>query len=399
MRKKKSSPTIRKILRNIHLFLGLGSGLVILVMAITGCLWAFQEEIEAFNSSLPDIQKQDSPVVPPMEARKIAHEVFPGRHVHGTLYEAENEPVKVIFYEYEPEFYQTVYLHPYSGDVLHVDNNLTGFFPFVLEGHRYLWLPKPIGEQIVAWSTVIFAIMLITGIILWWPKNYKNRKQKFTLYWKDNTKWKRKNYDLHSVLGFYISLFAVVIVFTGLIMAFEGFQKFVYGGLGGEKEVIWRVPESISGNEELAEASQNILPMDQLFYNLTKEFPQAVDLEFHYPLIEEEAIFVEIGNEEGVYYNADYRFYDKNNLTEITSPTIFGIYKETGFPEKVMRMNYDIHVGAIGGIPGKVLAFFASFICGSLPVTGFLLWYGKKFKKQKTVPVKKNKKPILVNIN
>jgi uncharacterized iron-regulated membrane protein len=199
-------------------------------MAVTGCLWVFQEEIEAFTSPLPDIQKENSQVIPPVEARRIAHEIFPGRLVHGTLYAAENEAIKVIFYEYDPEFYHTVYIHPYNGEVLHIDNNLTGFFPFVLEGHRYLWLPKPIGEQIVQWSTVIFAVMLLTGIILWWPKNRKNRRQRFTLDWKETTKWKRKNYDLHSVLGFYISLIAVVIVFTGLIMAFEEFQKFVYEG-------------------------------------------------------------------------------------------------------------------------------------------------------------------------
>ncbi|MCK7554360.1 PepSY domain-containing protein [Chitinophaga sedimenti] len=44
-------------------------------------------------------------------------------------------------------------------------------------------------------------------------------------------------------------------------------------------------------------------------------------------------------------------------------------------------MNYDIHVGAIGGLTGKFIAFFASFICASLPVTGFLVWWGRRKKK------------------
>ena len=48
-------------------------------------------------------------------------------------------------------------------------------------------------------------------------------------------------------------------------------------------------------------------------------------------------------------------------------------------------MNYDIHIGAIGGLAGKIIAFLASLICASLPVTGTLLWYGKKFKKKKAV--------------
>ncbi len=396
MKKKKNTNTFfKKLTLQVHLFLGLGSGIIVFIVAITGCLWVFQEEIETFTSPLPVIPQENAPVIPPVKAKKIALEIFPGRHVHGTLYGSANDPVKVIFYEYEPEFYHTVYLHPYSGEVLHVDNNLTGFFPFVLEGHRYLWLPKLIGEQIVAWSTVIFAIMLITGIVLWWPKNKKNRKQRLTLDWKENTKWKRKNYDLHSVLGFYVSIIAIVIVFTGLIMAFENFQKVVYAGLGGEKEVIWRVPGNITKPNNLAVNTSGESGMDRLYYNLIAEFPQAVDLEFHYPTTSEEAIYVEIGYKEGVYYNADYRFYDQNSLAEITSPTIYGIYKEAEFSEAILRMNYDIHVGAIGGIPGKVIAFFASLICASLPVTGFLVWYGRKFKKKKATSLKKIQVPVL----
>jgi uncharacterized iron-regulated membrane protein len=43
-------------------------------------------------------------------------------------------------------------------------------------------------------------------------------------------------------------------------------------------------------------------------------------------------------------------------------------------------MNYDIHVGAILGFPGKVLAFLASLIAASLPVTGFMIWWGRRKK-------------------
>jgi len=49
-------------------------------------------------------------------------------------------------------------------------------------------------------------------------------------------------------------------------------------------------------------------------------------------------------------------------------------------------MNYDIHVGAIAGLTGKVIAFIASLVCASLPVTGFLIWWGKKYKKIDKMP-------------
>src|SRR5690606_9670964 len=45
--------------------------------------------------------------------------------------------------------------------------------------------------------------------------------------------------------------------------------------------------------------------------------------------------------------------------------------------EKINFINYDIHVGSILGLPGKILAFFASLVSASLPITGFLIWWGR----------------------
>jgi uncharacterized iron-regulated membrane protein len=58
------------------------------------------------------------------------------------------------------------------------------------------------GTYVVGIPVIIFLIMLITGIVLWWPKNKAARKQRFRFQWKDTTQWKRKNYDLHNILGF-----------------------------------------------------------------------------------------------------------------------------------------------------------------------------------------------------
>src|SRR3989337_894753 len=52
--------------------------------------------------------------------------------------------------------------------------------------------------------------------------------------------------------------------------------------------------------------------------------------------------------------------------------------------DKIVRMDYDIQVGAVLGLPGKLLAFFASLIAASLPVTGFIIWWGRKKKAKAT---------------
>src|SRR5690606_16600406 len=110
----------------------------------------------------------------------------------------------------------------------------------------------------------------------------------------------------------------------------------------------------------------------------------AENIELHYPDSETSSIYIEISNTEGIYYDSDFRFFDQNTLEEIETPGVYGKYKDAEFGEKILRMNYDIHVGAIGGLAGKIIAFLVSLLTATLPVTGVLLWYGRKYKKEKT---------------
>jgi uncharacterized iron-regulated membrane protein len=82
----------------------------------------------------------------------------------------------------------------------------------------------------------------------------------------------------------------------------------------------------------------------------------------------------------GTYWKLDYRYFDQYTLKELPVDHIYGRITEADAADKLLRMNYDIHTGAILGLPGKMLAFFASLICASLPVTGFYIWLGRRKK-------------------
>ena len=71
--------------------------------------------------------------------------------------------------------------------------------------------------------------------------------------------------------------------------------------------------------------------------------------------------------------------YDQHSGKQLAS---IGWDEKTGL-EKVWAFNYDIHVGAIGGIVGKTIAFFLSLFSASLPVTGFIIWWGRRNKRKK----------------
>ncbi|MGB3144549.1 MAG: PepSY-associated TM helix domain-containing protein, partial [Maribacter sp.] len=356
-------------------------GIVVFIVALTGCCWAFKSEIESFYSDYETVTVLDAPVLAPSTARDLAKEIFPDKHVHGTLYGQTDQAIEVVFYELEPEFYQSVFLNPYSGEVLHIKDHLSGFFAFVLKGHMRLWLPLEIGEQVVGVSILLFILIIISGFFLWLPKKRKNLKQRMKFDWKATTRWKRKNFDLHAVIGFYVAALALILSITGLVMSYEWFQNGVYAAVGGDKNVTFSIPKNQS---PIATIETTTPPIDKVFAKVKNEYASSDSFEVHYPFSDTDAIYVEVTNTDGLFYNADFLYFDQNTLQELDGNTIYGKYADATISDKILRMNYDIHIGAIGGLLGKILAFTVSLLVASLPVTGTLLWYGRTYKNGKT---------------
>ncbi|MFD1293048.1 PepSY-associated TM helix domain-containing protein [Lutibacter holmesii] len=369
----------RKSILALHKILGLLTGIVVFIVAITGSCFAFKDEIESLYSDYKKVNPQNNALITVTEAKTIASKIFPNNTVHGTVFSKQDDAVEVIFYDAEPEFYQSIFINPYSGEIIQVDDHLSGFFAFVLKGHMRLWLPKKIGEQVVSASIMLFIFIIISGFLLWLPKKRKGLKKRLKFDWKATTKWKRKNFDLHAIFGFYICSFALALGITGVIMSYDWLKYVVYISTGGDKVPAFIIPEN---NSKISATDYEVKPIDLLIPKLLKESPNAESFELHYPESEDNSIYVEVSNSKGLFYDSDFRFFDQNTLEEIETDAIFGKYKDSKFADKLLRMNYDIHIGAIGGITGKIIAFFASLLIASLPVTGGLLWYGKKHKKQ-----------------
>ncbi|MWW24026.1 PepSY-associated TM helix domain-containing protein [Algibacter lectus] len=374
----------KKHILTLHKILGLATGIVVFIVSVTGCCWAFRTEIENQYNDYKKVTPQSQTFLTPTEVKKIAEKMFPNNTIHGSVFGKADDAIEVVFYDAEPEFYQSVFLNPYSGAIIQVDDHLSGFFAFILKGHTRVWLPKAIGEHVVGASILIFIFIIISGFILWIPKKRKNLKQRLKFDWKSTTRWKRKNFDLHTVVGFYICSLALVLAFTGSVMSYNWLKYVVYVSTGGDKVPAFIIPENTSG---LANNDADVLPIDQLMVKLRKESPKAENFELHYPKTDSSSVYVEVSNSNDLFYDSDFRFFDQNTLEEIETPAIFGKYVDAKVPDKILRMNYDIHIGAIGGIVGKIIAFIISLLTASLPVTGALLWYGRHYKKSKTTTV------------
>jgi uncharacterized iron-regulated membrane protein len=362
----------KKIVGFLHLWLGLISGLVVLFLGLTGCILAFEKEITSLTNRYQYAKAENRAPMLPSELKPLAEKALPGKHPHSVLYQ-EGKSVQAIFYG--EGYYDIVYLNPYSGAVLKVKDMSRDFFRFIINGHYNLWLPIPVGQPIVASATLIFFIMMISGLILWWPRNKAARKQRFKVKW--NVRWRRKNYDLHNVLGFYMTWIGIFLAITGLVMGFQWFAKgFYLLTSGGKPMTAYFEPASVKKPLE-----STVPAVDAVYAKMNILYPAAETIEIHFPESDTATIAGAANPIAGTYWKVSYRYFDQYSLKEIPVNHAFGNFEKTDLAQKISRMNYDVHVGSIGGLPTKILAFFGSLIAASLPVTGFLIWWGRKKRK------------------
>ena len=364
---------LKKIIFNIHLILGLASGIIFFIVAVTGCMYLFKPEIERLTQPYRSVEAKQQAFLPPSKLIHIAENVFPERHIHGVSYGQQEDAAEVQFYE--SSFHHGIFINPYSGDILKVKNYEKDFFDWVFHGHYQLWLPQKTGKFVVSTATLIFVVLLITGIVLWWPRKGSKRSS-FRIQWK--APWKDRIFDLHNVLGFYAGLVLLVIAITGLAWGYQWFSQMLYSATGGEKELNFKIPDS----DTTSSNTKNIPPMDYVWKKMHNDYPDAAMIEIHTPP-KGKAIFAFVKPDEQTYWESQYRYFDPNTLEEKEVETIWGKIENANTADKIKRLNYDIHTGAIAGLPGKILVFFASLIGASLPVTGCLMWIRREREKQK----------------
>ncbi|MGE8513207.1 MAG: PepSY-associated TM helix domain-containing protein, partial [Chryseobacterium culicis] len=191
---KKSKGTFKKYILKAHLWLGLFSGIIVLIVSLSGAFFVFNEDITAalrkettFHGE-KDIQHKKP--IPIRELKDIVNAQLKSEIVKTDEVTIPIDPARSYQFglikvneEGWNHFntfivFKNVYVNQYTGKVLAIYDVKNNPFFICMTLHRSLLLSNKIGGTIVGISTIIFVIMLITGIILWWPKNKKMRQQR-----------------------------------------------------------------------------------------------------------------------------------------------------------------------------------------------------------------------------
>ncbi|WP_129716180.1 PepSY domain-containing protein [Pedobacter sp. SYP-B3415] len=382
----------------LHLWVGLVTGIVVVIVSVTGCILVFEEEL--FNTFHRDLVrvKQTGPARPVSELLVIAKnklglkkpvtDIRINEADRSYIFSASktNKKENIQWWNYFSQFRyrDDLYMNQYTGEVLGVIDVRYEFFNVVEQLHRQLLLIKPVGSVVIGSCILLFLLMMITGFILWLPKNLKQLKKSLAVKW--GARWKRVNYDLHNSLGFYVLPIAMLIAITGLVWSFRWWEAGIYRIFGspGKIELIRKAPATID-----SDAINGNNTLDHVLARIQKEINyNYVTIGLNLPEKEEPTLmaFVYHKNRSDGWRNMSYFYFDMRTGKQFDQ--LMHSTKPLGL--KWRNSNKDIHTGKIYGFGTQLLAFAASLVCASLPITGFLIWWGKRKKKSKKSSLKRS---------
>ncbi|PTB97091.1 sulfite reductase [Marivirga lumbricoides] len=381
----KGKYSVRKFFNDIHLWMGVASGIILFIVCLSGTIYTFRHEVEhALEPEKYEIKKpENSSLLSSNQLIALVEKETSGKVTSISIPADETSSYELSVKSSPEERRGTgYYVNPYTGEILGTQGGaVSDFFLVIMRLHRWLLIEGDAGKIIVGVSTIIFVFLIISGIVIWMPKKWKNWKQGFKI--KYNANWKRVNHDLHNTLGFYSAILLLIMALTGLCWSFgwyrDGLSNVigakVFGGRGGSAEQV-QVP-----------ADSTRLPLAALLATANDEFDYEGNYRISIPYNAEEAITIQ---KSGVGFFASSGS-DKIQLNPYNAEIIkIERFADKPFNEKIASSIKPLHTGEIFGLFSKILYFISCLIATSLPVTGIIIWINK-LKKKRAAKKKKNK--------
>lgn len=388
-RKKRKNESFTKYLMwIIHLWLGLLSSIIVFIMCLTGCLYAFKNQIT-------DLYNRDKVYITAGTEAKSPNHIQTelsknGKELTSLLIPESKSRSYVVSYR-ENQLDKSAYYNQYTGKILgQADTGANHFFEVVLDIHRNLMMGNA-GRQIVGASVLMFCVLLISGLILWLPKKLKFLKQGLTV--KLKAKFQRVNYDLHNTLGFYTFLMLFFIAVTGLYVTYPWVKNGLIISLGGSS-IDNIAKEKDNGDDPFGGLLEDMLQKQDEKKNLKDASSASIDkvlkmADQHLPYTAVTSI--ELPNKDNPRYvvikTNTQNFLGMMLPDEVTFDKTGVLKTKELFSDRPLNKQFTalakpLHTGEIMGLPSIILYFIISLIGCSLPITGFLIWW-HRFKKTK----------------
>lgn len=205
----------RRIASWTHLYLGLVTGLVLSVVGVTGTVLVFHDEIDALLApELHRVEAAPGAQTAPLDRVVAAAGSYEPGHTPSYV-RLPRHPGESAEIWTDGEAGPAVFVDPYTAEAL---GSTTGSLTdWLFELHVELFAGE-VGHWVVGSSAVALILMLLSGLVLWWPKAYRWARALFDL---PRGSWRRINYRLHEMSGAWSTVGLLVLAVTGASLVFH----------------------------------------------------------------------------------------------------------------------------------------------------------------------------------
>lgn len=380
-----STSSTKAALLQAHSIIGLAISLLLTVIALTGVTMSFEDEIQAsLNAGMTHVESRSAPMLAPDEliARLSAGHDY-GKVSAITLTSDRTAAVRIRFARSgggsRPS---SVYVDPYDGHLLGAPRG-EDFFATVRKLHRWLLLPgdaNGYGRQITGVVAIGLIVLLISGIVLRWPRRAGSVK----MWLKPSLALRGRGFQrsLHSVAGTWVLVIYLVMALTGLWYSFDWYRNGATWLLSRPLTVVGPMqPKSARG---VGAADAGPLALDRVWSAFLRlQGDRFAMAQLTLPAGTGTLVRVRSWARDASHNGARDEFRIDAVTGQLTSSEIYAD-KSTG--ERILASVLDIHRGSIFGWPGKLLFMSAAALMPLFMVTGFMLHLSRRKHRRASRP-------------
>lgn len=376
---------MKKIFLKFHLWLAVPFGIIVTLICFSGAMLVF--EPEAVKVLRHDILYVDNP----------QHTALPidilVKNVEKTL--PEDVKVTGVTMYSDPEFAckvnlskprrAAVYVDQYTGKVKGKYER-PAFFDFMQRLHRWLLDSRDDsggvfwGRTIVGISTIVFVLVLLSGVVIWWPRTARilRNSLKITTSKSRHLLWR----SLHVAGGMYVLLLLLAMALTGLTWSFTWYSKGFYA-LFGVNEVPksgavayaeQQAKDAANAKNKTGKADDNA-GKDEKTADVYAEWQGVYDT-LRARNVKFDNITVSDGTADVAFGGlGNQRAADKYTFNPADGRIIsVSLYADGDTSSKIRGWILSVHMGSWGGLLTRILWFIAALFGSTLPITGYYLW-------------------------
>ena len=383
----------KKIWFQIHWFIGITAGTVLMFIGVTGATLSFREEItDWLNPGIVHVAvRQEAMLTPPQILERLRAEV---PHERVAVLIASTQPGASVRINFAPppgvRRGEMRYADPYTGALL---PPLAGneFFEFVERFHRWLLLPTDTGKIVAGSLSMCLLILALSGLYMRWPRRALNWRAWFKLDF--GLTGRSFLWNLHSVIGTWALVMYVIFTTTGMFWAFDWFRAGVNTLAGQETPV--RAQQSKDAKRDKPKGMGMNMEKDKA-EKTEKTEAAPLDLTLAWNTFVREAgpytlVNIRIAEKTTQPVQFNYLLPDASHERARNRLNVLPLTGEIKLNERFADKTtgglfigaiYPLHMGTYWGLPGRIIMTIAALIMPLFGITGWMLYLDRRRKKR-----------------